>query len=92
MDKQPNSRMCFVCGIENPNAPRISRRRVTRHARQILMHHITKTGNNETLDQVVGWSGSQGALLPPSPLRTVRATFTAHRSSLCKRPFDRTRL
>ena len=35
------------------------------------------------------WSGSQGALLPPSPLRTVRATFTAHGSSTGKPCFTR---
>ena len=35
----------------------------------------------KSADSQVGWSGSQGALLPPSPLRTVLATFTAHGSS-----------
>ena len=29
-------------------------------------------------------SGNRGELLPPSPLRTQHATFTALRSSLCK--------
>jgi len=52
-----------------------------------------KSENNlkEILDQAVGWSGSQGALLPPGPLGTVHATFAAHSSSLYKRPFHRTR-
>jgi hypothetical protein len=30
------------------------------------------------------WPGSQGVLPPPSPIRTVHATFTAHGSSLPK--------
>ena len=36
-------------------------------------------------------SGSRTALLPPRPLRTVRASFPAYGSSLCKAPFDRSR-
>jgi len=37
--------------------------------------------------EAVGWSGSRGALLPPSPLRTALATFTARGSSRSNAPF-----
>jgi hypothetical protein len=36
----------------------------------------------------VGWSGKGGALLSLPPLRTVRATFTAYRSSISKALLD----
>ncbi len=36
------------------------------------------------------WAGNRAVLLPPSPLRTVRATFTAYGSSSQKCKFNHT--
>ena len=48
-----------------------------------------ETHNYWSLDSLVGWSGSREALLPPRPLRTPRATFTARGSSTGKPCFTR---
>jgi len=44
-----------------PNGWHISRRRVRQRPHQLKAHHLTKTGNNGMLDQVVAWMCGPGS-------------------------------
>jgi hypothetical protein len=57
-------------------------------ARKMLVNHAESLASSARRIPSVQWSGKGEALLPLPPLRTVRATFIAYRSSISKALLD----